>query len=175
MSPTLPRPIPDSYWVVPGCFLAGEYPAAGTQAETIRRLNAFLRAGFDTFINLTREGELPPYEATLLEQAAELDVPARHIRLTIPDFGIPSLAHMRTILETIDAALQDGHKIYLHCWGGVGRTGTTVGCYLVRHGLSGEQALHQLNDWWQDVPKSRFHRYSPETEQQRQFILQWQT
>ena len=28
----------------------------------------------------------------------------------------------------------DGRKVYVHCWGGVGRTGTVVGCYLVRQG-----------------------------------------
>ena len=32
----------------------------------------------------------------------------------------------------------------MHCWGGVGRTGTTVGCWLVRHGRSGTEALAEL-------------------------------
>ena len=31
--------------------------------------------------------------------------------------------------------------MYLHCWGGVGRTGTVVGCWLVRHGRTGDEAL----------------------------------
>ena len=37
-------------------------------------------------------------------------------------------------------------KIYLHCQAGIGRTGTVVGCYLVRHGLSGRAALSHLNE-----------------------------
>jgi protein-tyrosine phosphatase len=80
---------------------------------------------------------------------------------------------MRSILDTIDAALQSGRKIYLHCWGGIGRTGTTVGCYLVRRGMNGEEALSQLAEWWRTVPKSRIHQRSPETYEQAHFIREW--
>jgi len=77
------------------------------------------------------------------------------------------------ILDTLDASLAAGRKVYLHCFGGIGRTGTAVGCYLVRHGKTGEQALSQLAEWWQAVPKhTRFPR-SPEIDAQVQFILDW--
>ncbi len=167
------RPIPNSYWVVPGCFLAGEYPGSSLPAETARRLNAFLRAGFDTFVNLTGENELPPYDTILFEQAAEFGFSVWHVRLAVEDFGIPTSAHMRLILETVDSALAAGRKVYLHCWGGVGRTGTAVGCYLVQHGMSGQEALLQLREWWQGVPKSAQFPRSPETREQERFILQW--
>lgn len=175
MSASLPRPIPESYWVVPGRFLAGEYPALAAEVDNIRQLNALLREGFDTFINLTDETELPPYDPILHAQAAEYGLEVQHMRFTIRDFDIPQPAHMQTILEAIDAALESGRKVYLHCWGGIGRTGTTVGCYLVRRGLSGEQALRQLDEWWQNVPKSSLYPKSPQTERQMQFVLQWQT
>ena len=42
---------------------------------------------------------------------------------------------MTRILDDVDAALADGGAVYVHCWGGIGRTGTVVGCWLVRHGL----------------------------------------
>jgi hypothetical protein len=61
----------------------------------------------------------------------------------------------------------------LHCWGGIGRTGTTVGCFLVRHGLEGNEALRQIAQWWQDVPKSRIHPHSPETLEQANFVRDW--
>jgi hypothetical protein len=80
---------------------------------------------------------------------------------------------MKAILDQIDLSLQAGQKIYLHCWGGIGRTGTTVGCYLVRRGLGGAAALHQLADWWQQVPKSRIHPRSPETREQADFVRNW--
>ena len=80
---------------------------------------------------------------------------------------------MKSILDQIDRSLAAGRKVYLHCWGGIGRTGTTVGCYLVRRGLNGEQALGQLAAWWRDVPKSRIHPQSPETREQAAFIRNW--
>ena len=49
------KPIPKSHWVLPGRFLAGEYPALGQYVYGTRlRLAAFLKAGFYSFIDLTR-------------------------------------------------------------------------------------------------------------------------
>jgi hypothetical protein len=81
---------------------------------------------------------------------------------------------MTTILDAIDSSLAGGRNIYLHCWGGIGRTGTTVGCYLVRHGLTGVQALAQIAEWWKDVPKSVYYPRSPETDRQVEFIMKWE-
>jgi protein tyrosine/serine phosphatase len=80
---------------------------------------------------------------------------------------------MRQILDTIDAALASGANVYVHCWGGVGRTGTTVGCYLVRHGMTGQQALDQIASWWSHMPKRDRHPNSPETHEQMEFIRNW--
>jgi protein tyrosine phosphatase len=80
---------------------------------------------------------------------------------------------MIATLNILDEALSKGHNVYLHCWGGIGRTGTTVGCYLVRHGKTGQQALDQIAEWWQDVPKRVFYPRSPQTDAQVQFILDW--
>lgn len=62
--------------------------------------------------------------------------------------------------------------MYIHCWGGVGRTGTMVGCWLARHGFAGDAALAKLDELWGRCPKSRF-RKSPETQQQRDYIVAW--
>ncbi len=94
-------------------------------------------------------------------------------RFPIGDFGLPSPAQMKAILDQIDESLGAGHKLYLHCWGGIGRTGTTVGCYLVRRGLGGNEALRQLAEWWREVPKSRIHPDSPETREQAGFVQDW--
>jgi len=169
----IPRPIPDSYWVRPGRFLAGEYPAAYTPDLTRSRLAALLGAGLDTFVDLTSEGELDPYLLTLREEAEKRDVEVRYHRFAIRDFDIPPPGQMRRTLDALDLALGEGRRVYLHCWGGVGRTGTTVGCYLVRHGLSGPEALSQLAAWWRTVPKSITFPRSPETQAQVEFIRHW--
>jgi hypothetical protein len=167
------QPIPESYWVEPDRFLAGEYPGSFDPETARRRMDAFLEAGITTFIDLTQSYELAPYEAILKEQARACGLTVTYQRISIQDYGLPSRDTMTQILNTIDNALASGQKIYVHCWGGVGRTGTTVGCYLVRHGRTGEQALDQISEWWQDIPKHVTHPHSPETDEQREFIRNW--
>ncbi|MBV6397241.1 MAG: hypothetical protein HFACDABA_02849 [Anaerolineales bacterium] len=169
----LPRPIPESYWVIPGRFLAGKYPGGFERDQVRLRIGKLLEAGLDTFINLTHPNELPSYEATLEEQARLGQKDARHLRFSVTDFGLPSHAGMRATLDAPDTALNEGRNIYLHCWAGVGRTGTVVGCYLVRHGVSGQQALVQLAAWWKTDPRRDRFKRSPETDEQTQFILNW--
>ncbi len=167
------RPILESYWVAPDRLLAGEYPAQFDELVTRRRLEALIEAGFDMFIDLTRPGETTSYRNTLLEEAKAYGIEVVHQRFPIGDFGLPTPEQMNSILDALEEGLQAGHKIYLHCWGGIGRTGTTVGCYLVRQGKTGAEALDQLSAWWRDVPKSQYYPRSPETTAQADFILHW--
>lgn len=167
------RPIPESYWVEPERLLAGEYPGKFEQEQTRRRVDALIQSGFTTFIDLTKPGETVAYDRILLDEARLYGVQVKHLRFAIGDFGLPTPELMKQILDTLDAELEAGRKIYLHCWGGIGRTGTTVGCYLVRRGRSGEEALRQLAEWWRSVPKSQIHLRSPETQEQADFIRNW--
>jgi len=167
------RPIPGSYWVLPGQFLAGEYPGAYDISVTRSKMNAFLNAGFDTFFNLTGENELPDYTSILTEEAIFYERPVFHNRFSITDRSLPSRSNMLAILDGIDLSLADGHKIYLHCWAGIGRTGTTVGCYLVRHGLNGAEALEKLAGIYGTSSQSRHFSHSPETQSQIDFIINW--
>lgn len=167
------RPISESYWVEPGRLLAGEYPAHFDTEQTRKRIDALLDAGFTTFIDLTRPNETIAYIRLLMDEAKIYEVDVKHLRFAIGDFGLPTPELMTKILDTIDAELESGRKVYLHCWGGIGRTGTTVGCYLVRRGKTGDEALRQLGEWWRRVPKSIIHHNSPETREQVDFILNW--
>lgn len=173
MEPTIKLPLAESYWVRPGIFLAGEYPGHFAQEDTRKRLDSLIEAGLNTYIDLTKANETTPYKRILEEQCRAYDVEVQHHRFAIGDFGLPSPELMRAILDKIDQSLNEGRKVYLHCWGGIGRTGTTVGCYLVRHGMSGEEALRQLANWWRTVPKSHIHPQSPETYEQVEFIRKW--
>ncbi|MGE0112175.1 protein-tyrosine phosphatase family protein [Aquabacterium sp.] len=69
-----------------------------------------------------------------------------------------------------------GRKAYVHCWGGVGRTGIVAGCYLIEHGhYTGEAALAQLQLLWRrmSADKQRRKPHTPETEAQRRYVLNW--
>lgn len=119
-----------------------------------------------------------PYRPDLQELAAERGRDVLYHRLYIPDNGVPSAERMAEILSLLDVAEQAGHTVYLHCWGGVGRTGTVVGCYLVRHGDSGEDALRKVGEYFGKMSpdKRRKHRHtgSPQTEAQREFVRRWE-
>jgi len=167
------RPIAESYWVEENRFLAGEHPGS-YDPETVRRqMDAFLKAGINTFIDLTQSHELVSYEAILKEQARVYDINAFYHRFAIRDHTVPSRETMITILNTIDGALNSGHNVYVHCWGGVGRTGITVGCYLVRHGATNEQALAQVNKLYRTRSNTFYYPTSPETPEQIEFVRSW--
>lgn len=158
------RPIPNCYWVEPGRLLAGEYPGHTDPEAAHAKVGALLQAGVTYFLDLTTEGELHPYTPYLGK--------ATHARLSIPDMGVPTRAHMQAIQTTLENALAAGQVVYVHCWGGVGRTGTVVGCYLVEHGYGGEAALEELTRRWSVMEKAA-HRQTPETDTQRAFVRHW--
>ncbi len=167
------EPIPESYWVWPGRLLAGQYPEAIDDEALQAKLGLMLESGITFFVDLTEEGEkgLKPYAPPLAEEAAALGLVVEHRRLPITDFAIPTEAELKHILDAIDAAWAAGQGVYVHCFFGIGRTGVVVGCYLVRHGLSGQEVLAEL-------ARLREGTYfegmsSPVTQEQRQMVQNW--
>lgn len=158
-------PIPDSYWVVPGQLLAGEYPGAKLAADAEPRLAAFTAAGITSFVDLTEESEGLSLYSPLIGGA-------RCKRLPIRDGGCPTPAEMRAILDWIDSEIADGHVVYVHCWGGHGRTGTVIGCWLVRHGAVPKAALAQIAELRREVPDAAWMP-SPETGEQTKLVERW--
>ncbi len=173
-------PLPNSYWVKPGRFAAGEYPGAKEPELAATKLKTLLDTGINHFIDLTEpgeptpSGELRPYTEIAQEQARSLGRTVVCERHPVIDASVPSSPEqMAGILDAIDAALADGKAVYVHCWGGVGRTGTVVGCWLVRHGYKGDAALCQIAEWWREVEKFYWSPNSPETRKQRAYVRNW--
>ena len=168
------RPHANCYWLIPDRLLAGEHPGAIVAAESIVRIDALLDAGVRRFIDLTAEHEGPgPYISILFERAATRGVRVDHHRFAIPDFGVPSATLMRATLDAIYGAIGAGDAVYLHCWGGVGRTGTVVGCVLREQGFDAAGALAVIERKWQSMEKRTRHPSSPETAEQVAFIGGW--
>jgi protein-tyrosine phosphatase len=100
-----------------------------------------------------------------------LNIQITYQRFPIPDWHTPAREKMAEILETIDVALFEQKKIYLHCYGGLGRTGLTVGCYLVGHGYPGSEALYMITTLRSEIPGTQ--KLSPETAGQRKMVMEW--
>jgi hypothetical protein len=161
------RPLENSYWVVPGRLLGGEYPYAEDDTETRRRLYRLRDAGINYYIDLTEDGERPSYRRLL-------PLRTRYLRCAIPDTHVPqSVEQMQEIQARIRAGLLFGRNIYVHCRAGIGRTGLVAGCYLVEQGLSGKGALKQLNLLWRQSERSSSWPQVPQTPEQADYIVHW--
>ena len=169
------RPHENCYWVLPGRLMAGEYPIAIREEDGMKKLSAIVAAGISHFIDLTHEWDpLDPYEPMLPKVAGPAGQVPGYDRFSIPDMDIPeSSGLVNAVLDRIDRLLADGLTPYVHCWGGIGRTGTIVGCWLVRHGQSGEKALETIAGHWATVAKRHRYPMSPQTRAQCEYVLRW--
>jgi hypothetical protein len=165
-------PLPGTYWLIEGRLLAGRYPGSYGREVTRARLERLIEAGIRSFIDLTQPDDgLDPYNDVLDELARERGIECRYQRFAIRDLDIPTVEHMQDILLALRAELQADRPTYVHCWGGIGRTGTVVGCWLVEQGLTGDEAIERIRVLRRGSP-SAFVR-SPETGDQCEFVRAW--
>lgn len=168
---------PQHYTIEPGVLLAGEYPGDRKPKVARAKLLSLVEFGVRTFIDLTTPADpLEPYEKSLAELAQETGTQLRRIPMPIPDMGIPrSKDAMRGIMDAIRDSISANPAVYIHCWGGIGRTGTVVGCWLRERGLGPDEALARVQYLYSSqMPKVRVHPESPQTDAQKNFIRCWE-
>ena len=124
---------PTANWLVPGRVLLGRYPTSGRGSAEARVAALREEALIDTFVCL--QSELPPQDSGApnpsgFEPYAELAAAARPE--SPPQFAHFGIDDMRPAdsLEALAEACHDlksrvvsGEVLYIHCWGGRGRTG----------------------------------------------------
>ena len=187
-------PTPESNWVIPGKLLVGAYPASQSDDETFDLITSILKFGVSKFVCLQEEyreygvteamwrsgNALRPYFEDVKNIVREKheyeelnDYPIidtenlSFIHFPIRDCGITDDSRVLELAKTLVQALKDGEIIYLHCWGGHGRTGTVV-CIMLHliYGLDATksmarcQSVHDLRRWPVAVG-------SPQTQTQR--------
>jgi atypical dual specificity phosphatase len=118
-------------WLIEGSLAGCPYPRSDAACR------ALARHGVTLLINL-HERPHPP------------DRLARHgvteVHLPVPDFTPPSPEQLERGVDAIEEGIAFGRKVAVHCGGGLGRTGTLLACYLVKHGLAPGEAIARVRD-----------------------------
>jgi protein-tyrosine phosphatase len=159
-----------AWWVQPDRLLADEYPGARHETWAREKIGCLLDAGIDSFVDLTEAGVMKPYEHLLADVAAETGQPIpNYHRFPIPDVYVVSDDDYDNTLAHIRTELDDGKVVYVHCWGGKGRTGTVIGCWLIDNdGLDYKATMRRLQDLRAGTKKA--HEGVPESSAQRDVL-----
>ena len=168
------------YQVQDGLF-AGEYPGHPSPNIAETRVRELVDRGILTFIDLTSRADaslgLLPYEPVFPEIDSEDEKGLKRYSFEIPDMGIPSGPEvMRGVLDLIRSEIAAGRSCYVHCWGGIGRTGTVVACWLREQGLDADTALAKVQSLYEthmdEAKRARYPR-SPQQPGQLQYVREW--
>ena len=142
-------------------------PDASEEARR-EQLRAYLEHGVRVFVDLS--GTDPSYESLLEEEATKMGIDgvAYHGR---PIKSVPATEDMKEILNVVEEGVNKDKTTYVHCNGGVGRTGTVVGCYLARNGTT--NAAEEVNRLFQSAAQSAKGK-APEKQKQIDFVNSWE-
>jgi hypothetical protein len=146
-------PTPESNWVIPGVLLVGAYPASQDDEETHDLITSILKEKITKFVCLQQEyreegvtvemwrsgNALRPYfhdvrmvvhNKAMFPDLQGFDIADREalsfVHFPIRDCGVTDDERVLELARNLVKAISEGEVIYLHCWGGHGRTGTLV-------------------------------------------------
>lgn len=118
------KPIEYSYQVSRN-VLAGEHPLFDLYKGSIKgNIPTLLKFGITVFLDLTQSYEVSEYALFLPPNVQRISFPIRNC--DIPS-SVESVIGLFRKLEQLMHE-QPRAKLYIHCHGGVGRTGTIVAC-----------------------------------------------
>jgi len=187
-------PIAESNWVVPGKLIAGAFPGYISDLETERALIKILNTGVSKFVCMQEEYNIAikeedwrknlhvrasvvrPYFADVQRIMENKSIhPTLNTDVVNMTFDHCPIKDCSTVADEIVfnlakdlvKAIYDGEVIYLHCWGGHGRTGIMV-CLMLHlmYGLTANEALERCQ-FLHDIRKMPIIVSSPQTFSQK--------
>jgi len=154
-------PTPESNWLIPSRIMVGAFPASEDDNETDELISSLLFSRVSTFVCLQqeyqvhvteqdwREGRaLRPYfkdaksiaekfQGTIYADIVCPPTGLRFIHFPIVDCSISDDTYILKLCIDLVRRISQGEILYIHCWGGHGRTGTVVSIMLhLMYGLS---------------------------------------
>ena len=106
----------------------------------------------------------PDFGLYLDHRWAAENVPWDHVILEWPDFGVPDdIASTRQEIEDAFDRAVNGERVEIGCWGGVGRTGTVLGCMAVLAGVTPAEARQWV--------RQHYNVGAIETQEQHELVL----
>lgn len=178
--------------------MCGHYPGAcpsrpADAAVVAERVGNIRATGVCTFVCL--QDELPPQDSpwpdggipkqserakwatgnfSNYRDAALAAGGATFLHFGLPDLSVAeSLEALDGIVLDLSRRVGDGDRLYIHCWGGRGRTGLVAACVLgvLYEALDADGALARVQRCYELREPSL--KDSPETEEQRQQVRDW--
>ena len=135
------------YWFEgpwPGRLAISPRPRGGEWLKD--EIRTWSQSGIDVVVSLLTRDEMKDLE---LNEEAELCRAHNisFISFPIDDLSVPaSRSEALNLISALDRLLVEGHRIVIHCRGGIGRSGLLAASLLVNSGIEPEAAIRQASD-----------------------------
>jgi dual specificity MAP kinase phosphatase len=116
--------------ITPQIHLGGQYRSYGWPV--------LVKRGITAVVNM--RGEFSDRRSNI--------IPGQYLHLPTVDNTPPTLEQLYQGIEFMKQEIEQGGKVYVHCWEGIGRGPTMVAAYLVSTGMTAEDA-------WKHIRKIR--------------------
>jgi len=159
-------------WIIKDQILVGGYPYPKPEYRPTH-LDRLIAAKVNVFISLVEQHEIDKfgdYNKLLLSNMKGII----YHNVPIKDRSITEDEVILNLVKNVYNWIQNGKLVYVHCWGGHGRTGTVVSCFLQYvYGMNAEDAL-KWNRSLHATRKYNSHKPTPQGTKQYAQVRRFQ-